>query len=389
MRQGLLALTEGESLEDSHCEDSGRKQDVGSEEDAIGADAEGDQQEFLQEAGDYHGSPTLSQCPGVSDAKRVQLEVDEVEMLEDLEVRKGSITEMIPQQPDEPTYVHSSSPPDYIPSTHRSPQIAESPPSDHSPNRFDLSPTISPPVRLRGTSTTPRNTHIRSRISASITPTASLSRGLASTLLTAHPVNVGQPDDADEGGIIDLCDEDWGDDAVLQWDGVDLTADSASSVAPEDAGLDSDDLEEEEGEWGREAIMGFDWDGEVLETGSESEEEEPVEYRPEPKARPDTEETEEEEEEIEEVEERPERNTHSDRSDQASFSAKGMVVETPADLQARGMPDYSTWELKRLQVSHLSHALVYWSNPANLFSGCAKDSGIDPAQIILLSKKSL
>lgn len=130
-----------------------------------------------------------------------------------------------------------------------------------------------------------------------------------------------------------ILEEDWGDDAVMQWDGpVDLTNvdeedadESASSVAPEDAGLSGD----EDGEWGREAMMGWgpatdeDEGGNKLKSRAmgvsslynvEDEEEE-------------------EEEQIEE------------RNDET------LGIETAERLRLRGMPDYSAWNLKKLQVS--------------------------------------
>ena len=98
--------------------------------------------------------------------------------------------------------------------------------------------------------------------------------------------------------------EEWGDDAVMRWDGEIVEGDDASSVAPEEAGVSGD----EEQEWGREAMLDWAWSPTQDEGGS--------------------------------------------HVDDESESGEDQVGERESDdqLRARGMPDYSTWELKKLQV---------------------------------------
>jgi hypothetical protein len=134
--------------------------------------------------------------------------------------------------------------------------------------------------------------------------------------------------------------EDWGDGAMLQWDGHrDDGEDDVSSVAPDDAGVEGGEYGGEEDEdWGAGAVMDWQWheDGDGLVEGGDqvltiSSDNSPGE---------DAVESEESEEEIEEIEEKGE------------ASAGAHEVESTTDLLARGMPDYATWEIKKLQVSY-------------------------------------
>lgn len=111
---------------------------------------------------------------------------------------------------------------------------------------------------------------------------------------------------------------------MMQWEGpVDLTGDtaddqdgigdSASSVAPEEAGI-SDDEED----WGTEAVLDCAWSGD--DRGDSQVE------------------TEEEEEEVELAEK------------YAEASAEIQGAESEEQLRARGMPDYASWAMKKLQV---------------------------------------
>ena len=145
----------------------------------------------------------------------------------------------------------------------------------------------------------------------SVTPRNGPSR--PQILLTPTPANraIGNDSMSDREQAIDISQEDWGDDAMLRWDGGELDSeDDVSSVAPEDAGLVSG----EDDRWGRDAIIDF----------TNSTQEEDVE---------------------------------SDLPDEEAFA--GMLPEqahlpeqgTAEELIARGMPDYSTWTVKKLQVS--------------------------------------
>ncbi|WWD00321.1 hypothetical protein V866_007232 [Kwoniella sp. B9012] len=128
------------------------------------------------------------------------------------------------------------------------------------------------------------------------------------------------------------ADEDnWGDEAVLSWDGAgggsdheerdneDDQAISVSSVASSEAGLEE---EEDEEEWGRDAYLEWAWDGDDV---NEEDEADVL------SATSDDEPTQDPDEE------------NADGNEEVG------EVETTAQLIQRGMPDYSTWELKKLQ----------------------------------------
>ncbi|WWD07927.1 hypothetical protein V865_006035 [Kwoniella europaea PYCC6329] len=128
-------------------------------------------------------------------------------------------------------------------------------------------------------------------------------------------------------------DEDnWGDEAVLSWDGAgggsgqeerdneDDEAISISSVAPSEAGIDKEEADEEE--WGRDAFLEWAWDGDDVNEEDEADglsatsDDEP---------------------------------TQDPDEDDADGNEGTGEVETTAQLIQRGMPNYSTWELKKLQ----------------------------------------
>ncbi|WVQ68998.1 uncharacterized protein L199_007209 [Kwoniella botswanensis] len=128
-------------------------------------------------------------------------------------------------------------------------------------------------------------------------------------------------------------DEDnWGDEAVLSWDGAgggssheerdneDDEAISVSSVAPSEAGLDEE--EEDKEEWGRDAYLEWAWDEDDV---NEEDEAEGL------SATSDDEHT---------------RDPDKENADENEGVGE---LETTAQLIQRGMPDYSTWELKKLQ----------------------------------------
>nr|XP_019005401.1 uncharacterized protein I203_02254 [Kwoniella mangroviensis CBS 8507]OCF68862.1 hypothetical protein I203_02254 [Kwoniella mangroviensis CBS 8507] len=169
------------------------------------------------------------------------------------------------------------------------------------------------------------------------TPRASIStmrrRGQSTTPTPAQIVYT-IPSSSPEIETIDQNeDEDnWGDEAVLSWDGAqggdgheerdneDDQAISVSSVAPSEAGLDEE--EEDEEEWGRDAYLEWAWDGDDVNEEDEAEglsatsDDEPM---PDPDAE------------------------NADENEGVG------EVKTTAQLIQRGMPDYCTWELKKLQ----------------------------------------
>lgn len=107
-------------------------------------------------------------------------------------------------------------------------------------------------------------------------------------------------------------DNGWGDDAMMQWQGAQVidTDDDVSSVAPEEAGLLEDDGEDS---WGKDAIIDF-----TLEDTDEGDSSAP-----------------------EALDERP----------NVMENVRAAAEETTEELISRGMPDYSSWPVDRLQVS--------------------------------------
>ena len=167
-------------------------------------------------------------------------------------------------------------------------------------------------------STTPRN--IYSQTGSSLTPTRMPARSVATHSPSIHH----QVDDYYE--VEEQDEHTWGDDAVLRWEGVDSvnSEDDISSVAPEESGVSDDDEEN----WGRDAIIDFTYASQ--ESGTEAEEE--VETL-----------GEEQFEEVEAVE-------LGSALDDAWSSIPVEADESPAQLMARGMPDYLSWDDNKLQV---------------------------------------
>lgn len=196
------------------------------------------------------------------------------------------------------------------------------------------------------------------RLGSSVTPTAlafhrSLTFETPESPLAAIPIDdSSEPEDAD-----------WEDDAVISWSGeggrdrsiahdaqsVQDTED-ASSVNAEEAGLinsdddgdEMDDDEEDEDEWGRDAMLewdhepgmatvsvGFASDTEVSEADDEGEEEQ--------------------EEILIMTDEDDEDELDEEPSGSRRRRSHGSQSESKADLLARGMPDYDSWEVKKLQ----------------------------------------
>jgi hypothetical protein len=110
---------------------------------------------------------------------------------------------------------------------------------------------------------------------------------------------------------IDLTttDDGWGDEAVLQWEATEVTDsddDDVSSVPPDEAGLEDD-----EGTWGRDAVIDFTYElTEITSVASDSE-----------------------------------------GSAGAGAAEEDILLEEHVDqLLARGMPQYDTWTIPKLQV---------------------------------------
>nr|XP_019047449.1 hypothetical protein I302_04062 [Kwoniella bestiolae CBS 10118]OCF26379.1 hypothetical protein I302_04062 [Kwoniella bestiolae CBS 10118] len=158
---------------------------------------------------------------------------------------------------------------------------------------------------------TPSTTH-------SSTPRATTRRRDQSTTPTPAQVVYSVPSSSPE---IDMIQEDeWGDDALLSWDGRGDDDDemiSVSSVAPSEAGLEQEDEEE----WGRDAYLEWAWDGDTNTVDEDEEQELQTD---------------------EEV-------GGEEDSDDDSEDEEEIVMESTSDLVRRGMPDYSTWELNKLQ----------------------------------------
>ena len=122
-------------------------------------------------------------------------------------------------------------------------------------------PMVSPLVATM----TPRHSRRRKSRSVTVTP------GGANSTITPSKVRIGDIAIIDDTEIV-VVDDDWGDEAVLRWDGpVDLTGEaeddapsldeggsSVASVAPGEAGLDTD-FDEDDG-WGNEAMLNVDMD---------------------------------------------------------------------------------------------------------------------------------
>ncbi|WRT65014.1 uncharacterized protein IL334_001955 [Kwoniella shivajii] len=119
--------------------------------------------------------------------------------------------------------------------------------------------------------------------------------------------------------------DNWGDEALLSWDGEDdAEVVSVSSVAPSEAGLDREEDDEED--WGRDAYLEWAYEGgdDAVSTNDDMSEDENALG-----------------EDMEDEDE--------DEDDEDDDSGKLLQLESPAQLVSRGMPDYSTWELKKLQ----------------------------------------
>lgn len=157
----------------------------------------------------------------------------------------------------------------------------------------DASPSTADPSPASTSSITPRQKSYRSRKSLSTTPTPLYLRHTAEE--EDHDREWSQA-------------EGWEDEAVLSWDGevAESAADAeddGSSVAPGDAGVSEDDTD-----WGKDALLTWSDYSEADTDSSENDDNE---------------------------------------------AEGGVHEESMEELAARGMPDYHSWPLKKLQVSHL------------------------------------
>lgn len=200
----------------------------------------------------------------------------------------------------------------------------------------------------------------KTRLASSVTPTAlafqrSLTFDTPESPLAAIPV-----DDSSEQEH-----EDWGEDAVMSWGGdrrrsgqedalsVQDTED-ASSVNAEEAGLigsddeDDDDAGElsddevDEDEWGRDAML--EWDHEpgmeaVSISGASDTE----------LSEADDEGEDEQDETVDVTEELGDSDWDEGSRGAHSSRSRGGLTESKEDLMARGMPDYDSWDVKKLQ----------------------------------------
>ena len=177
-------------------------------------------------------------------------------------------------------------------------QGKESPQSEERAYRSPVAPVPATPdtvnTSLSSTfSVTPRNLFLKRGQSSTPTPAAQLAN---------IPIDFdGINDEGEDDG------EEWGDDALLRWDGIEEidTGDEVSSVPPEDAGVSDEET------WGRDAVIDFTLSSdEKYDSGENSEEE--------------------------------------------LTGVETIAVvddETIEELRGRGMPDYSQWDIRKLQVS--------------------------------------
>ncbi|WWC59201.1 uncharacterized protein I303_101751 [Kwoniella dejecticola CBS 10117] len=136
---------------------------------------------------------------------------------------------------------------------------------------------------------------------------------------------------------IEIMDDQWGDEALLSWEGEagagftgvvgqedDAEIISVSSVAPSEAGLEEADEED----WGRDAYLEWAWDGNDEDLAQEARlvvSDSDVR--------------------IDDVD-----NDQSAEEGESPEEEEGCEEnESPTQLVDRGMPDYSTWDLKKLQ----------------------------------------
>lgn len=205
---------------------------------------------------------------------------------------------------------------------HRDQRTDEHRPKDgpRTPVPHTVSPDDSPVTVISSTlSVTPRNIYAQPGLS--LTPTRTRQNHGTEHMSLFH--------DEQEYGHMEHEEQAWGDDAVLRWEGVDSvnSEDDISSVAPDEAGVSDDDEEN----WGRDAIIDFTYSSQEKEVEPGVEQE--VEIR------------EEEDEAVEQVE------IGQALNDAWGQATPGVVEETQEQLIARGMPDYQSWDDTKLQVS--------------------------------------
>ncbi|WWD22062.1 hypothetical protein CI109_106550 [Kwoniella shandongensis] len=192
-------------------------------------------------------------------------------------------------------------------------------------------------------SITPRaDTSLRRRRAPSATPTPT-PLPVAGPALASMPIEIVSSSPSDEEAD-EWVNQNWGDDAVMSWEGGKIGDEedngSVSSVAADEAGVDEE-------EWGREAYLQWGWQGEgeggyLTVTSGDSEEEEERETI-EIQSDHDDDVDEEEEGDQETVEIR----SHDGGEEEEEKAT--LTIESKEQLVGRGMPDYTSWELKKLQ----------------------------------------
>ncbi|OCF37572.1 hypothetical protein I316_00698 [Kwoniella heveanensis BCC8398] len=189
----------------------------------------------------------------------------------------------------------------------------------------------------------------------SVTPTAPADR-IVYTLPSSSPESDLEAADA------------WGDEAVLTWSALDEaredvsrhkerdeevwsvdSSDAVSSVPPSEAGLGGEDLDqdedEDEGDWGRDAYL--TWNAQVYENNDDDDEEGGEED-----GGIVTMDGESEDDDVRFVHHGED---GEDGEDEEEDEVAEAVAESVTQLVARGMPDYSRWDLKKLQKLVVSY----------------------------------
>ncbi|WVF70068.1 hypothetical protein IAT40_004855 [Kwoniella sp. CBS 6097] len=172
--------------------------------------------------------------------------------------------------------------------------------------------------------------------------------------------------------------DNWGDEAMLIWSAVDVqypgiqqnmidgqrdqdeiwsidSSDGVSSVPPSEAGLnegDDDDDDDDGAGWGRDAYLIWDaeidedeHEGGIIVTSGDSEEEEVASVEL----------NEEEEEDAEGNADGAGAEEEEEEEDEDEGEGPVATVESISQLVARGMPEYSQWDLKKLQKLVVSY----------------------------------
>lgn len=209
---------------------------------------------------------------------------------------------------------------------------------DDCDSRYSVSPTTSLDVRIgrRDQTVTPRGTW-RTPTSQSLPPSTTVTPShvhLTPTVPGSHkrPISIASSPGSPNPEVIDFTeDNDWGNEAVFSWNGPDdgsLSEDmghigelgSASSVAASDAGVGVDDEDDDEDNWGREACLEWAWNPEDEAVSNETDTSEAGS------------------------------NDESTRPVREATDQITKPEESVEEMIARGMPEYMTWAVPKLQV---------------------------------------